>query len=175
MQKFLVGLAMSIAMTTGAAAQNLPLNVEEWRSATEVLASAREKVSKGWYQVEPVLGAECIATALEKSWSELNKSLVDWDYVKMAMNAAIESPSLESLSLDDDPLSTPYWGRYFIYWNDAEGRTQDEVLAAFDRAISFAHSEEAAALDSKATGDQVIEYDIRLMEQLGLPMAEKFR
>jgi len=174
MKSYILGLAISIAMICGALAQELPLNAGEWNSTIEVLTEAREKIETGWYQVEPIAAHECMATALEKSWSELGKSLVDWDYIKLAMNSALDAPKLSSLVTKDDPLSTPYWGRYYIYWNDAEERTKDDVLAAFDRAIEFAQREERNALEIRATGNQLIDYDIALMDRLGLPMAEKF-
>lgn len=122
-------LAMSISSMSGA--QDAPLNVEEWRSASEIIELAKAKIEEGgWYQVEAVPGAACMTTALESSWRELDKTLVDWDYARMAVNQALDAPQLASLSNAEDPLSTPYWGRYYMYWNDAEGRSEEEVLGA---------------------------------------------
>ena len=176
MKLLLLGVVLCVATSSNLAAQELPLNVKEWRSAIEVIRLARQTINEGgWYQVEVISGAECMATALEKSWIQLDKSLVDWEYTKLAMNQVLDAPELSSLSLDSDPLSTPYWGRYYVYWNDADGRTKEEVLEAIDRAIDFALSEEQRALEVNANGNQVIEYDIQMMDKLGLPMSQRYR
>ena len=155
--------------------EELPLNVQEWRSVAEVVEFARRKIHDGgWYQVEAISGLECLATALQKSWMELGKSLVDWDYTRLAINVAINAPPWSSLRRDGDPLSIPYWGRYYMYWNDANGRTVEEVIEALDRAIAFAHDQEMIALDIGATGDQLIEYDLRVMDELNLSIRGEF-
>ena len=176
MRRYLFGAILGVFMVSNVMAEEAPLNVQEWRSAVEVLALAREKISRGgWYQVEVIERAECLTTALEKSWQELGKSLVDWDYTKLAMDTAISGPSLHTLSEKGDPLATPYWGRYYMYWNDAGGRSAKDVLAALDRAIGYAREQEKNALKVNASGDLLIQFDIRMMDKLNLRIAEKYR
>jgi hypothetical protein len=61
--------------------------------------------------------------------------------------------------MPDDPLNVPYWGRNFMYWNDAPGRTEKEVLAAFDKAISIAESRRLAAIKASVSPDVLINFD----------------
>ena len=163
-------------MAINVAAEELPLNVREWQSAVKILALAQEKISQGgWYQVEATEGAECLATALERSWQELGKSLVDWDYAKLAMDTALNAPRLQSLSIQGDPLATPYWGRYYMYWNDADGRTVEDVLSALHRAVGYAREQVKSALNLNASGDLLIRYDIDMMNKLNLPVSSVSR
>jgi hypothetical protein len=36
-----------------------------------------------------------------------------------------------------DELAVPYWGRLFMEWNDAPGRTKEQVLNALTEAASL--------------------------------------
>lgn len=170
MRSTLFGLVILFGMASSAHAQDeQPLNVAEWQSAIEILQYAKAAIVKhGWQQgaLSPV-ESECMATAMERGWSELNKSLVDFDYAKLAVDRAIGAPSLTSLTSADDPLSTPYWGRYYMYWNDAPDRTEAEVLSAFDKAIEIAKEHKQSALKSKRGGDSLQEFDANMMKSLG--------
>ena len=156
-----------------AAEEEIPLNVQEWQETIEILTLAHEKILLGgWYQVKVVEGAECLATSLEKSWQELGKSLVIWDYTKLAIDTVINAPNLQSLSVKGDPLATPYWGRYYMYWNDADGRTVEDVLSAIDRAIEYAREQERNAIEVNASSDLLIEYDVQMMDKFNLSISK---
>jgi hypothetical protein len=95
----------------------------------EVLRAARAKIEQGWTQhafarngIEPVPSRSVTATC----WCAIG-----------AITAANGSSSSSSevfleraVGTDDVPA-----------WNDAPGRTQAEVLAAFDRAIALAEAQ----------------------------------
>ena len=79
------------------------------------------------------------------------------------------------MSIHGDSLATPYWGRYYMYWNDADGRTVEQVLSALDRAVGYAREQERSALNLNASGDLLIQYDIDMMNTLNLPISGRNR
>jgi hypothetical protein len=93
------GVLVMLAATNQAHAQEPPLNVAEWSSAIEILQRARSAVEKGWYQITAIPRADCLATALEKGWRDAQKSLVDFDYARLAVNRAIHAPPLAELTV----------------------------------------------------------------------------
>lgn len=147
---------------------NESLNYTEWNNAKSILSGARDILIKnGWYRVEPKPNAaDCLATALEKSWKKSGLSLVDFSYARLALDKAIDAPK-DIPTAEDDPLSVPYWGRYYMYWSDAENRTEQQVMTALDRAISFATYEQQVALSAKLAGNSLSEFDERMMRRFG--------
>jgi hypothetical protein len=90
----------------------------------EILIAAREKVAHGWCQREFVSddGKLCPLGAI-------NRLGVDRDAAQNAKHALataiVGPPHVHSSGT-------------VMQWNDAKGRTQAEVLAAFDKAIELA-------------------------------------
>jgi hypothetical protein len=168
----LVALAMiSIVTPTLGQQAEAPLNVAEWSSARDILVGARAQINVGWGQGETINPdgmprISCLATALEASLLEKRKSIVDFNYAMLALNKAIDAPAALPTS-ESDPLPVPYWGRYLMYWNDAPGRTKEEVIAALDTAISYSEQQRILAVDEKKTGLDVLNYDKSVMTQLG--------
>jgi hypothetical protein len=160
------GVLIMVAASNQASAQE-PLNVAEWSSAIEILKLAKTSIEEGWYQVTAAPGADCVSSALETAWKNSNKSLVDFDYARLAVNRAIDAPPLDQLTKQGDPLSTPYWGRYYVSWNDATGRTKEEVIEAFDTAIAMAEAERASAVEANLTEDNLRQFDNDMMGTLG--------
>lgn len=153
-----VGVLLPASSTTS---KQMPaLNVTEWRSAKEILTRARELiVEKGWQQGSTVvIEKQCVATAMEDAWKELGRSLVDFEYSRDAISTAIELPRIP-VTRANDPLDVPYWGRNLMYWNDKPGRTVEEVLAAFDKAISIAGRRYQAALKANVSPDALSTFD----------------
>lgn len=166
MQKGLYVLLASISCSVSA--NELPLNAQEWSNAEQILMGTKNILEEyEWYRAEkPSTKAYCLSEALEKSWKDSDYSLVDLDYAKLALNESIKAPKSLPTSADD-PLSVPYWGRYYMYWNDAENRTKEEVINAVTKAISFAKSEQKAAFSNKLIGDNLNDYDLKMMKSLG--------
>jgi hypothetical protein len=171
MRQVLLGMAMMLALTTGASSQDKPLNVGEWQSAVQILKGAKTKVEGNWGQGPNAGGGSrttCLSVAMEQSWAEQKKTMVDFDYAKMALSRAINMP-LEPMKIDGDPLSTPYWGRNFVYYNDAPGRTEAEVLAALDRAIALAKEQEQAAIAANRPNQDLLDFDTKAIQGLAKP------
>ncbi|MDX2385124.1 hypothetical protein GOD60_14125 [Sinorhizobium medicae] len=161
---------MLASYSTGLAQESRALNVAEWQAAQEILEDAKVKVESGWYQNEPPAGGPrtyCMSTAMQQALIDQNKTMVDFDYAKLALNNAIEAPPTLPTSADD-PLSVPYWGRFFVYWNDAPGRTKEEVVQAFEEAIAYASDQRAAAVQANKTEADILEYDRLSIQRLGL-------
>jgi hypothetical protein len=153
----------------------MPLNVSEWESATKILVRARELVMIGpWGKpltdttLSPGPNVPCMAVAMESAWKEQAASIVDFDYARMAMDEAINLPELTQIEVSNDPLSVPYWGRYYMYWNDSSSRTKEEVLAAFDRAIDISQKHLEEAKSNGVSSDALLQFDLDNMRQLGL-------
>ena len=166
-----IGLALMMTTSTAAFGQSdPPLNVAEWQSAIEILTGAREEIVKNdWQHGDnfPNPRAAFMAVAMERSWKQLNKTMVDFDYAKLAMNRVIDAPAISSLAVSGDPLATPYWGRYYMYWNDAPSRKKEEVLSALDKAIQYAAKQKEEAGTLRKTGNDLDEYDKKMMLRLG--------
>ena len=87
----------------------------------EVLVKARNIIDRrGWWDgTGKSCYGECVITAIVKS--ERSRSQVVRDRFAEAAGSGARADFLD-------------------IWNDAEGRTKDEVLAAFDRAIAVEES-----------------------------------
>lgn len=115
------------------------INAKEWASASKILNGAARLIEeKGWQQgsVEPV-PQECLATALEHSFRENEYSIVDFNYAREALSQVLQIPR-DPIKLPGDPLDVPYWGRHLMEWNDAPGRTKNEVLKSLESAAVMA-------------------------------------
>lgn len=165
-----------LGVGTLAMAQEDPaLNSKEWESAAGLLERAKELIEIGpWGKplTDPDLAVgpdevTCIAFAMNDALNEMGISVVDFEYAKLAMSQAIDAPPLAELTSNDDPLSVPYWGRYFMYWNDAEDRTKEEVLAAMDRAIAIANGNVETSKSNGLDGEELLEFDLENMRRLG--------
>lgn len=145
--KIFVGASMAMIVVSSAFSQQKALNVDEWATAAKILDRAGKLIQeKGWQQgaVEST-EHNCTATALENAWKESGGSLVDFNYARDALSSVIKLPR-EPAKLAHDPLAVPYWGRHFMEWNDAPGRTQEQVLAAFAAATKLAQERNSVAL-----------------------------
>lgn len=96
-----------------------------------VLQRAKERVAGGWSQtdINGVNGTWCAGMAIWKLSVEENGN---------EMTTAAQR--LFARSLPPSPHSSPVC---IFVWNDAPGRTQAEVLDAFDAAIRLAKEEAA--------------------------------
>jgi hypothetical protein len=170
-------LSTVFAVTLGSvsmAQEQPPLNQAEWQSATELLVRAKELIEIGpWGKPltdTSLAGPDeitCIAFAMNDAQNELGTSIVNFEYARLAMSQAIDAPDMSSLSSANDPLSVPYWGRYFMYWNDAESRTKEEVLDAMDRAIEIAAGSAESSNEKLLSGDDLMAFDLENMRRLG--------
>lgn len=111
------------------------VNVAEWIAASKILLRAKMLIEeRGWQQgVVGLTSRECMATALEHAFRENNFSIVDFNYAREALARTLNI-GREPNKIDDDPLDVPYWGRPLMDWNDKPGRTEQEVLQAFEKA-----------------------------------------
>lgn len=97
-------------------------------TALEILKAAREKVAAGWTQkfyFREVAGVGCFC-----AMGAVNEAAVVAGY-------ADHAGALDALKHAIDGVSE----MSIVHWNDRAGRTKDEVLAAFDRAIELAAKE----------------------------------
>ena len=65
--------------------------MDEWESAAEILTKAKERIEQfGWQQgaANPV-AVECMATAMERAFKSMDKSLVEFDHAKEALRRQI--------------------------------------------------------------------------------------
>lgn len=102
---------------------------------------------------------------LENAWKELGKTIVDFDYAREAMVKAIDVPRTP-ITTSSDPLNVPYWGRNLMYWNDKDGRTEKEVLQAFDQAIAIAEKSKAAAVEANVLAESIEASDAGLIKAM---------
>ena len=112
-----------------------------------MLTRAREIIRSGeWQQgdTEVLPNRWCLDTALEQAYKEGDYTIVDFNYAREALAQTLEVPR-DPASLANDPLDVPYWGREFMVWNDAPGRTEEEVLSALERASKLASANESEA------------------------------
>ena len=123
------------------------LNAREWAAASEMLARAGELVEERGFQqgAVTVVDQECVATALEHSFEEKDYSIVDFNYAREALSRVLgverEPPP------QGDLLAVPYWGSLLMEWNDAPGRTEEEVVDAFRDAADLADSLRLEAIE----------------------------
>jgi hypothetical protein len=104
-------------------------------SVREVLIAARGLIAKGWTQG---FAARDVAGQSVEPWS--SPSACSWCIVG-ALNVACGtdvSETYDGLARRKAAFESlePFVGcEDWLFWNDTPGRTQAEVLAAFDRAI----------------------------------------
>jgi hypothetical protein len=133
-----------------------PINVMEWDRASEILADARGLIEKdGWQQgATEAVSRWCASTALEGAWLKTSYSIVDFNYARDALSRTI-GVSYEPAKEDGaEAPDVPYWGANFVEWNDAPGRTEDEVLDAFSEAerLAAGMSDEARSAAGTESG-----------------------
>ncbi len=117
---------------------NPVVNVNEWKAAGKILLAAKLLIEKrGWQQgaIQPT-SHECAATALEHAFRQNKFSIVEFNYAREAL-ARVLNIEREPQKFDNDPLDVPYWGRSLMDWNDASGRTKEEVVEAFKKATEL--------------------------------------
>jgi len=173
MRSLTLGVLIMLALTPKCYSQETPpLNVAEWASAREILEGAKAFVGSGWAQgnsdPNSMPRVVCLSTAMEASFLEKHKTIVDFEYAKLALNKAIDAPAVLPTS-KDDPLSVPYWGRFYVYWNDTPGRTKEQVVAALDKAIGYATSQHELAVKENRTEADLEKYDQAAIQRLKLP------
>lgn len=119
------------------------INQKEWQAASDILTKAIELVqNKGWQQGEVEFTPRvCLATAIERAWQEKQYSLVDFNYAREALSRVL-NVARDPEPLPGDQLAVPYWGRHLMEWNDAPGRTEEEVIDALRSASAFANQME---------------------------------
>ena len=119
--------------------EDSPLNVVEWDAAARLLTDAASMVEERGFQqgaTEDVYSV-CVTTALERSFFQGDYSIVDFNYALEALSQLLGVP--REVKPDPDlPLDVPFWGRHLIEWNDEEGRTEEEVISAFEDAATLA-------------------------------------
>ena len=105
----------------------------------KIYRKARELVEKGWHQGQFAAdrqGRECSAfddeAACFCAWGALRRSRANLG-IRLPFGPLLEP--LQGVIGDVEPTA----------WNDAPGRTKEEVLEAFDRAISRLEDLELAA------------------------------
>lgn len=92
---------------------------------TEVLKAARERIAKGWTQG--------MSTREDDHGTE-----IAWCASGAIKHAVDEEGCVGCVARRG--LEQSIGGGSIAGWNDAEGRTQAEVLAAFDKAIALAEA-----------------------------------
>lgn len=113
----------------------------------EVLKAARARIAQGWCNSggSDKKGGVCIIVAISRQAGSIlgdGPGAEALSYV----HRAIQPPPKDSDPLAPifdwfDPPREVYPIDYPIDWNEAPGRTQAEVIAAFDRAIEIARRE----------------------------------
>ena len=116
------------------------VNLKEWQAASDILNRAIGLVNEnGWQQGEVLTSSKvCLTTAIERAWQEKKYSLVDFNYAREAISKILKVPREPQL-LPSDPLAVPYWGRHFMEWNDAPGRTREQVTDTLKAAAILAN------------------------------------
>lgn len=110
---------------------------------SEILKAARAKCAAGWCQrklAEKPNGEGTFASSPAAcAWCMYGAICAVTGNTDDDLSAALEGEEfLRKVTSASEP-STPYWS--YIPWNDEGGRTQQEVLEAFDAAIALAEGE----------------------------------
>jgi hypothetical protein len=96
-----------------------------------MLREARKRVARGWCQGAVARDGDAHAvqawSADARSWSLLGAILASWH----------DHTSVEPIETSLDALWRAMKRDRLEVWNDRPGRTQEEVVAAFDRAIAL--------------------------------------
>lgn len=129
--------------------------VKETLGTVETLTRARGLLqAEGWTQREYVRRQpdgtckRCAYGALE-GWHE-DEPVDPYDYdrgrVTTTVRANGHAVHLLRLAMYEihSPKQTPFGGGGVTSWNDADGRTEEQVLEAFNRAIEMARKEQEA-------------------------------
>jgi len=99
-------------------------------SVVETLKAARKRIERGWCQGQQAVDGEGSGVAPH------DDDAVAWCLVG---STAAERSAVLSWAADD--VLHRVLGRPLVCWNDEPGRTQADVLALFDHAISLAEAE----------------------------------
>lgn len=113
-------------------------------TTVEILREARALIEKGWTQGEHATDAHGVCVG------PLSDAACHW-CIEGALLRARKGWGFSSAwfaLIDVIPSGNP------IGWNDAEGRTQAEVLAAFDKAILLADGATAPNASSETASSQ---------------------
>lgn len=101
-------------------------------TTVEVLKAARAKIEQGWCQGDAAQNSDGELCGSQ----DLNASC--WCCVgAIGAVTAYNEQATPALKAIRDAIGTPGIAK----WNDAKGRTQAEVLAAFDKAIELAEKQ----------------------------------
>lgn len=112
-------------------------------NAVDVLEMAKERLRGHWCQGDYAMtddGESCPTKTpgcrVCAHGAVISIDIPDWRHVKSSVYALLDTAA-EQASNGVHPSAPSY--------NDAEGRTEEEVLALFDKAIELAKAEEVSA------------------------------
>ncbi len=97
----------------------MPFDGTNLDESTQLLIEGRERVERGWCQGKM------------RGWGKVCAMGAIWPMNRIITETAYEGAYAR---LHRAVGGRPEWG--VPQWNDVPGRTQDEVLAAFDKAIA---------------------------------------
>jgi len=106
------------------------------KTQLEILKEARALIEKGWCQ------------GYNYEWDGFDAMARREDASRFCPHGALLVVTGNSLSkplLAAERRLSKFAGYRYVDWNDVPGRTQKEVLALFDRAISECEAEQAAS------------------------------
>lgn len=118
---------------------------------SEVLLQAKKLVEKGWCQGSPAREADGSAVFSKETtavkWCAIGALYRALDYLKVGMPDT--RPSIDYFGMPDTRPSRDYCGKVLgidanmvLGWNDADGRTQSEVIEMFEKAYQLALKDE---------------------------------
>lgn len=117
--------------------------MDQWAEAANLLQTAKEVLEKRpWSANADGFYKMCAATGLERAVHDTSASLTAFMLARASLQSVL------CVAADEDGgsgLEVPYWGRSIMDWNDAPGRTKDEVLDAFEKAAQRAYARSPAA------------------------------
>lgn len=105
----------------------------------DVLVAARNRIARGWtqYSGQDHRGHVCSVFALNAAATEV---LHSGDHNCRSCDAANQAGAVLIQAISE--VTGSDWSGNIVGWNDYPGRTQDEVLHAFDHAIKLADRDE---------------------------------